>query len=69
MVAENINELERAKKNYFKEMVDWVECYDITVVEHHGHLHATSCLKKTKKSSQKMVFDPALSSAKAMKGT
>ena len=70
MVLKNIDKLHDAKKDELKEMVDWVEGYEVTDSEINGHQPAPARfkIKKQKTAGKKRATRSALPSAKAIKG-
>ena len=53
MVLKNIDKLHDAKKDELKEMVDWVEGYEVTDSEINGHQPAPARFQKHKTASRK----------------
>ena len=70
MVLKNIDKLHDAKKDELKEMVDWVEGYEVTDSEINGHQLAPARfkIKKQKTAGKKRATRSAPPSAKTIKG-
>lgn len=52
-VIKTISEFDEKRKCAIKSIVDWIECYEITDVELHGHQPAPARLKKQKTAARK----------------
>ena len=68
MVLKNINELQAAKKDELKEMVDWVEEYEIADIELYGQQRVPARFQKHKTASRKRATRSA-SQRKSLEGS